>query len=308
MMNVAVPVHPADPLPSMHGHRCPGLRILLLSDLRIDRSPFELPEALPGFDVLVAAGNLSNSLHRSLLWLADALGERRAGRPVVLVPGNAEFWDGVPRGEALDRGRSLAAELGITLLSDAAVRFEDAAGVGVHLIGATLWTDWSLHGRKRASLARGYARHGHHDCRRINLSRARHLPHDAAGSHARSRAFIEDCLASVKVAAEGFGLSPVALVGDVRPGDRAAVVTHHAPSRRSVLTGPGAEAYEEWISAAQASDLEDVMTAWSGPTLWAHGHVADPVDYRIGRTRVVANPRDRPRRASTFDPALIVEA
>ncbi|GEO97874.1 phosphatase [Methylobacterium haplocladii] len=279
-----------------------------MSDMRIDRRPLAMPDPLPDFDAFVVAGNVCPGLDASLRWLADALDGRQGRRPVVLVPGNVEFWDGRPKDESLRRCRILAEDLGITLLSDTALRVEDGNGSGVHFVGSTLWTDWALHGRKAATLARGYARHHHRDNGRIAVAEGvPYRPHDAAGAHARSRAFIEDVLLSIKVTAQGFGLSPTALVEDVRPGDRAVVVTHHAPSRASLCSRLSPDACEPWISAACASDVEDVMRMWAAPAAWIHGHVLSPADYAVGRCRVVANPRPRTIGTDTFDPAFVVE-
>ncbi|TXN25052.1 metallophosphoesterase [Methylobacterium sp. WL9] len=285
-----------------------GLRLWVMSDMRIDRRPLAMPDPLPDFDAFVVAGNVCPGLEASLRWLADTLHGRQGRRPVVLVPGNVEFWDGRPKGESLRRGRILAEDLGIALLSDTALRVEDRNGSGVHFVGSTLWTDWALHGRKAATLARGYARHYHRDNGRIAVAEGvPYRPHDAAGAHARSRAFIEDVLLSIKVAAQGFGLSSTALVEDVRPGDRAVVVTHHAPSRASLCSRLSSDACEPWISASCASDVEDAMRTWAAPAAWIHGHVLSPADHAVGRCRVVANPRPRTTGTNTFDPAFVVE-
>ena len=284
------------------------LRVWVMSDLRVDLAPLRLPDPLPAFDVLLVAGNVSNDLGSSLSWLADNLAGRQGERPVVLVPGNAEFWNGRGKADTLRESRILASRLGITLLSDEAVRIPDAGGTGVQVLGSTLWTDWGIEGRDRATLARGYARRFHPDCRRIRLGpRTRYLPHDAAGAHARSRAFIEDALVSIKVQSGSFGTSPVALVHGTRPGDRAIVLTHHAPSRRSLAPRPPHGLPVDWGAAAQASDLEHRMTARGAPVLGVHGHVPRPVDLRIGRTRVVANPRGRRGDLEAFHPALVLE-
>ena len=44
------------------------------------------------------------------------------------------------------------------------------------------------------------------------------------------------------------------------------------------------------------------------PPLWIHGNVPRGVDHRLGKTRVVANPRVGERGYAGFDPALVVEA
>lgn len=82
------------------------------------------------------------------------------------------------------------------------------------------------------------------------------------------------------------------------------MVTHHAPSLRSVPT----EWRDDLMSAAYASNL-DWLVEESGAALWVHGHIHSSADYMIGRTRVVCNPRgywpDQPNPA--FRPDLVVE-
>lgn len=299
----------ADSLPAVSDKASPStLRLWVLSDLSVDGCAFGLPKAMPEFDALVLAGDISDCLERSIRWLATELDGRQGSRPVILVPGNREFWNGRPKAETLRRGRALAVALGITLLSDEVIRLDDGQGAGVHVIGATLWTDWALNGTYKATIARGYARHRLPDCRNIRLGPdTRYLPHDAAGAHARSRAFIEDALGCIKVQAGGYGISPVALVRNAVPGDRAVVVSHHAPSRRS-LPADMSELYDEWVPTRYASNLDEVLHSWEAPKLWVHGHVPRPVDIRIGKTRVVANPRGPVGADTAFDPVLIVEA
>jgi len=69
----------------------------------------------------------------------------------------------------------------------------------------------------------------------------------------------------------------------VLPGD--VVVTHHGPSLRSVP-----ECFRESIvNCFFTTDLEDLIRALR-PALWVHGHTHSPLDYRVGETRVYANP------------------
>jgi hypothetical protein len=117
----------------------------VLSDLRVDLRPdLAFPEPLPAFDAMLVAGNVGPGLSASLIWLARALDGRQGRRPVCVVPGNVEYRSGTPMAEALARGRELAADLGIVLLSDDAFRFGPAHGDGTVVVGATLWTDWQL--------------------------------------------------------------------------------------------------------------------------------------------------------------------
>lgn len=80
------------------------------------------------------------------------------------------------------------------------------------------------------------------------------------------------------------------------------VVTHHAPSPRSIPP----EFRGDPLSACYASDLEDLIVD-GRPALWVHGHIHTKVDYRVGRSRVIANPRGYPGEGNAFDPQLVVE-
>lgn len=64
------------------------------------------------------------------------------------------------------------------------------------------------------------------------------------------------------------------------------VITHHAPSRRSIHPRyDGA-----LLNASFVSNAEHLFDA--GPVdLWVHGHTHDSFDYTLGETRVICNPR-----------------
>ena len=90
------------------------------------------------------------------------------------------------------------------------------------------------------------------------------------------------------------------------PFTRTVVVTHHAPSARSLQRPPPYTIAD----AAYASALEDLIVR---ADLWIHGHTHVRVDYEVdngrgGATRVVSNPRGyvgvEPVQA--FDPGWIV--
>jgi len=85
------------------------------------------------------------------------------------------------------------------------------------------------------------------------------------------------------------------------------VVTHHAPSIRSLAYGAHATR-DNPLAPAYASDLEGVMGGGTVP-LWIHGHTHLPIDYDVGGTRVLSNPRGYPgfERVPGFRSELIVE-
>ncbi len=85
----------------------------------------------------------------------------------------------------------------------------------------------------------------------------------------------------------------------MRPHDGpTVVVTHHAPHPAS-LANPHAD--HSWC---YASDLTDLIQE-RGPDSWIHGHVHHAVDYRVGRTRVVCNPRGHADERTGFDPGMV---
>jgi Icc-related predicted phosphoesterase len=68
--------------------------------------------------------------------------------------------------------------------------------------------------------------------------------------------------------------------------ERSIVVTHHAPSIQSIVDRYRADP----VSAAFASNMDGFILEHQ-PRLWIHGHTHESFDYKIGKTRVVCNPR-----------------
>jgi len=263
------------------------LRILAVSDLHLefDGSHWPLPAAAT-FDVVVLAGDIHNSVSAALTWIAH---ERRdgtlAGKPVVYVPGNHEFYGGEIGPDPALPEADLAAELGIHLLAPGTVNLD-----GVRFIGATMWTDYALLGdvvRDRAA-----AEMGLNDHRLIiwceEQSERRFTTADALRLHRRDRTYVEEQLA--------------------RPFDGpTVVVTHHAPHPRSVAP----RHRESPLCPAFASDLSEMILQFA-PTVWIHGHDHNSHDYRVGETRVFSNQAGYPYRTGgrenpAYDPAATVE-
>jgi 3',5'-cyclic AMP phosphodiesterase CpdA len=271
-------------------------KLWVLSDLHLG-GPVPLDLAPPEHDVVVIAGDVDERLcDRVLPWL-----RARFDRPLVYVPGNHDWWH--PRSSyqgQLAEARELAAAAGIHLL----IEGEVAVVEGVRFVGATLWTDWRLRPDVSA-VATAEARDragGMKDVRRIRWRRgpwdySAFHPGVSGALHIEQRRRIEAALA----------------VPHIGP---TVVVTHHAPHERSLRRG-------EWqtaLDAAYASDLSAILEGPDAPTLWVHGHVHECRDYRVGRTRIVANPRGywiesrggrrlpspEPENLA-FDPTLVVE-
>ena len=248
------------------------MRIHLLSDLHLELAPFEPPPVAA--DVVVVAGDLHPGL-RGLEWAARCWPDR----PVVFVPGNHEFY-----GHAHPRlVRELEARAA-TLSPDVHVLSDRSAIVGgVRFLGATLWTDFELLGDPARSAAAAREQMTDFERVRVEPNGSRCQPHDTVTWHQRSVAWLRESLA------DG---APVPTV----------VVTHHAPSARSLNP-----LYTDPVAAAYASHLDELVAA-SGARYWLHGHTHYSVDYTLGATRVVSNQRGYPDElVGHFDPALVLE-
>lgn len=65
-----------------------------------------------------------------------------------------------------------------------------------------------------------------------------------------------------------------------------AVITHHAPSLKSVHT----RYRKSPINGAFASDLDDMIREYPFIDYWVHGHTHDSFHYEINKTEVICNP------------------
>ena len=258
-------------------------KLWVLSDLHQEWPENECDptaDAPDAFDVVVVAGDVDTPGDRAL----DRLAAWFPGVPVVYVPGNHDFYlrDDEPAYTLWDmreRMAERAARHGVTLLDDSA-----AVLAGTRFLGGTLWTDLRLgtHGRAEAHAS---ARKGMNDYRHVRRKRSgkhRHLrTNETVELHRATRRYLDEALAT--------------------PFDGpTVVVTHHAPSPRSVLRG------HSDMNHCYVSDLEWLMEAHR-PVLWVHGHLHGHSDFRVGDTRVVANPRGHTAERDGFVPGMVVE-
>ncbi len=254
------------------------MRIQILSDLHLEYGG-DIPPLAPGAEVVVLAGDLAPAKHRAVRLVAEIW---KDAAHILYVPGNHEYY-GSRIAEAQRRLALDCAEWGVTLLDTAAVTIGR-----VRFIGATLWTDFRLYGEPRELDAHRLVGLGLNDfCGSIRGASWRNFTTwESAHRHARDLAFIE---AELEQAGKD-GLETV-------------VVTHHAPSPRSIHDRYVGDA----LNPGFASDLEAVIRRFQ-PALWIHGHVHDAVDFTIGRTRVLANPLGiGPAEEADFTPDLVVE-
>ena len=255
------------------------MRIQVLSDLHLEFGGAGVPPLAPDAEVVVMAGDLAPAKRRPARLAARVW---KDAAHILYVPGNHEYY-----GSQIANAQHMlaldCADCGVTLLDTAAVTIGH-----VRFIGATLWTDFLLEGGPRELDVHHAVGEGLNDfCGSIRGASWRNFTTwEAAHRHARDRAFIEAGLVEA---------------GDA--GLEAVVVTHHAPSPRSIHPRFAGDP----LNPGFASNLEAVIRRFQ-PALWVHGHVHDAVDFTIGRTRVLANPRGYNRvEAMDFVPDLAVD-
>ncbi|MGC7405563.1 metallophosphoesterase [Pandoraea pneumonica] len=256
------------------------MRLHILSDLHLSVAPLATPDVVA--DVTILAGDISRPA-QAIEWA------KQLPRPVIYVAGNHEFYGATLAG-TLAEIRKLAAGTNVHVLERGAVTID-----GVRFIGTTLWSDFALY--------------------------------DAEGKHdeviEESRKFVRD-FTRIRV---GDPAAPWSDLPFFTPEDSAAlcrenvawlrraladphdgptvVVTHHAPTPQSIHPRFAGSP----VNPAFISDLTSFVDQ-SDAALWVHGHTHDSFDYRVGRTRVLCNPRGycfegRVENAA-FDPALCV--
>jgi predicted phosphodiesterase len=247
------------------------MKIHVLSDLHIEFGDLRLPDS--DSDVAVLAGD-THCGKSGVRWAKQAF----ANKPVAYILGNHEPYGGaLPK--LLPTLREEASDSQVKVLENDEWILGD-----VRILGCTLWTDFQLMGHPVMSSSVAQTEMTDYYKIRVDPTYRKLRPSDTASFHRRSRHWLEEKL---REPCHG----------------RTVVVTHHAPSPRSL--GPHLKG--DHVSAAYASDMENLVAA-SGASVWIHGHIHTASDYQIGETRVICNPRgylDDP--TAGFQPGLVIE-
>ena len=265
----------------------PPVRLLILSDLHLEFAAF-VPPSPDLYDIAVLAGDIAVGV-QAVHWARRK--STFAGKPVVLVPGNHEFY-GSERTRMLERLREAAAGTHVHLLDRDEVTIQ-----GVRFLGTTLWTDFELDvatgtpvPEAMRNAIRGLNDFGGSIRERRDgtgtTGSTRFKPDDARREHSLSRNWLQSRL-------------------NVPSSLPTVVVTHHAPNPLSM--DPVYEVCD--LNPCYYSDLP--ASFFQTAALWVHGHTHASSDYVHHRTRVVANPRGYVRWNGTienanFDPRRVI--
>jgi len=252
------------------------MKLHILSDLHLGYSGFERPRN--DADVVILAGDVARP-RDAVAWA------QRFDRPVLYVPGNHEFYGSSLEDAAFELERQSAGTC-VRVLANAEIVIDR-----VRFLGTTLWTDFALFGdgEKRAA-AMTEAQKLMRDFSRIRVDAASgrlFSPDDSAALFERDARWLAARL-------------------DTPHDGPTVVISHHAPSRRSIH----ARFAGSLLNAAFVSDAERLLGG-DRVQLWIHGHTHDSFDYLVDGTRVVCNPRgyakDGVNENPRFDPHLLIE-
>jgi predicted phosphodiesterase len=252
------------------------MKLHILSDLHLGQGLLALPDS--DADVVILAGDVARP-KEAIAWASGFT------KTVLYVPGNHEFY-GSSISSALDELRQRCEGTRIRVLDN-----DELVLGGVRFLGSTLWSDFRLQGDgepRVAAMQEGqrFIR----DFSRIRIGGAADAiftPQYSATLFERNAQWL-----AAKLAQPHAGPT--------------VVITHHAPSRRSIH--PRFEG--SLLNGCFVSDAEHLLDG-TRARLWIHGHTHDSFDYVVNGTRVVCNPRgyakDDVNENRLFDPHFQVE-
>lgn len=247
------------------------LRLHILSDLHLGVQGMTPPTV--DADLTILAGDVARP-EAAMQWAASL------GRPTLYVPGNHEFYGGCE--PAVRAALAEAAQRhGIHLLDQKSMIWG-----GIRFLGTTLWTDFELFGAELKTMAMARTGEFMRDFQAIrNGDGTTFSPADSAALFEKQYAWLDAQL-------------------DEPWDGPTVVITHHAPSMRSVHP----RFSDSLISAGFVSDCTCLL---GRADLWIHGHTHDSFDYMARGTRVICNPRgycrDGINENPDFDPGMVVE-
>ena len=245
------------------------MNIKVLSDLHLEfqKPDFDLD---PGSgDVLVLAGDICTAIDfeedlHNVKQVFVRFFDRcsKNFKKVFYVMGNHEHYYFTLKETAALLRENLPSNF--TLLDNSSEYYR-----GVHFVGATMWADFC--GEDEAMKKIGKSRMNDYNTIAYSEDQVDLSPVDTIREHKNTIEWFKQVLPTLR--------------------GKVVVVTHHAPSFRSI----SADYVTSETIGAYASDVESIIYEHS-PEVWIHGHIHDTRDYMIGDTRIVCNPKGYPRK------------
>lgn len=237
------------------------MRIAYASDLHLELDASITMPGLSTADVLILAGDVDTMPEYYTEFLRKL--RRIYAGPVLFVLGNHEYYNGVFPDDRQKYREAIAHDRQAFLLENESILLGT-----VRFLGVTLWTDFA-EGKQM------------HSCQRM-MSDFEVIYDGQALQTGISGSITPEAI--LKVHRDSIVWMDEQFTKNPHQGPTV-VITHHAPSYRSQHPRFAGSP----ISGGFCSDQEQRIHRWQ-PELWIHGHVHDPMDYRIGKTRVICNP------------------
>jgi hypothetical protein len=241
------------------------MKIRYLSCLHYQAAPWKFRHETAALiaepaDVCVVTGDFFPGMRSSVA----ALGKLSEAMPIIMVPGNLDFYNATTDMEdLLDEARQQA-----QAFPSLHVLYDDAVVIGdTRFIGTTMWA--KLDDEEAYSSISRLA-----DFEHIRTRRGRWSVDIQNDAHDVSRAFVETELA------RDDGLTTV-------------VATHLYPHPKVVSKIFEGSPLNQFF----VNDFDALMHSDIAPDYWLHGSAIDPVDMVIGKTRVLSNARGLPLKA-----------
>lgn len=241
------------------------MKIHYLSDVHLEfnkwRTQWDLGQI--DCDVHVLAGDIGVGLQGLKFALA-------LQRPVIYVCGNHEFYGQRTVSHFWKKARAMVADTHVHLLENESVVIGDT-----RFLGCTLWTDFCLLGTDQQESMMNYARSRMNDYVQILIERRPTLikdPFDPAYSRKGTR-ITPAMVLNKHLESRGFLERELAISDSPSNWKQTVVVTHHAPSARSLPYPDPCNA-----DSAYASHLDHLV---AHADLWIHGHVHEARDYAL---------------------------
>jgi Icc-related predicted phosphoesterase len=276
------------------------MKINLISDCHINFEDL----VLPGGDVLIAAGDIIEAGHlrqadndKHNTHIADRYRrffseEFVKYQHVIYVAGNHEHY----RNSYPDTHDRIRRELppNVHFLEAESVQIED-----VHFFGGTFWSDMNKGDPITASV--------------LKQSMADFSGAIKFGDGIRIDTMYGDSYYTSKFTpgyAKGVFHETVEKLKkflEAHANDKVVVVSHHAPSSQSIAPH---YKHDFHMNGGYHSHLDEFIMDHPQIKTWVHGHMHDAVDYMIGSTRILSNPRGYKgyeEQAETFNPDFYFE-
>lgn len=277
------------------------LRIKLVSDLHLEFSPIVIPND-QNYDLLILSGDIliSQYLHDYAIDDVSESGYADLAQSfrefltqvsndfpkVIYVAGNHELYHG-----GFDKG--------IQYLYDECSKYPNIFFLekdyciinNTAFIGATLWTDCNKNNPLSAHVVQG-SLNDYRLIRADNQGYRKITTTDTIARHYKTILYFDKTIEQLK----NDGIDKFVIVG------------HHSPSFKSLSTKYPATSE---VNHAYHNNLDEYILDHPEIVLWTHGHSHCPMDYCIGTTRVVCNPRgyegNSYNECTGWDPNILIE-